>query len=390
MLSIKHSLYRGSNTVTDKISATGFQWLRTGLCLLSLGVIMPSQAVTIDIGSGSQEWLGPPINGSFTAETGSYPQSTTLSAYYAFAGISLSSSGTGGSGCFSPSQMTDIGGLQTYQIAQGIFVIPQITFSISYQLNSGITETMSGTIGKPETKGVTNTGAGSPVTPVQNSAWCLMPRGYEIVSFFKANSTRTTTVTGNWVIITDGTQQDGIYNMPSGSFHNRVTIPAENGSLFIPSNQIKVSTRQCSININNSIDFGNVEHNSTIRTELGRVNDSLVVGCTQSSVNPAANINVKFQSNSGFYDGEATRLSLNEGGGYITGEIAGIAGIDNGACNSTGGLKFNSDPVRLGSINAGAGNESFSNSLTWRLCSGGSTLPVGNVSASATVDVIFN
>ncbi|WP_196062296.1 MULTISPECIES: adhesin [unclassified Serratia (in: enterobacteria)] len=386
MLSTQNSLYRGLNTVTDKINANGFTWLRTGLCLLSLGAIMPSQAVTIDIGSGSQEWLGPPISGSFTAQTGAYSQSTKLDPSYAFAGISLS----GSSSCLSPSQMTDIGGLQTYQIAQGIFVIPQITFSISYQLNSGITETMSGTIGKPETKGVTNTGAGSPVTPLPNSVWCLTPRGYEIDSFFKENSTRTTTVSGNWVIITDGSQQDGIYNMPSGFFQNRVIIPNESESLYIASNQVRVSTRQCSININNSIDFGEVEHNSTIRAELGRVNDSLVVGCTQSSVNPAANINVKFQSNSGFYDGEATRLSLNEGGGYITGEIAGITGVDNGACNSTGGLKFNSDPIRLGSIGTGAGNVSFPNELTWRLCSGGSTLPVGNVSASATVDVIFN
>jgi hypothetical protein len=383
MLSIKHSLYRGSNTVTDKISATGFQWLRTGLCLLSLGVIMPSQAVTIDIGSGSQEWLGPAISGGFTAPNSEFGNHLTSNS---FAGVQLYST------CYNNTDLTDIAGIQALKIAQGIFLVPQITFSIIYQLNSGASETMSGTIGKPATSAVvTTSGTSNQAVNIPDKGWCLTPRASAQNNFFKVDSQRIGSITGNWVIITDGSQQDGIYNFPPGLFFaNRAYLPSDSATINIGNHQIKVSTRQCSININNSIDFGEVEHNSVIGAELGRVNDSLVVGCTQSNVNPAANINVKFQSNSGFYDGEATRLSLNEGGGYITGEIAGIAGVDNGACNSTGGLKFNSDPVRLGSINAGAGNESFSNSLTWRLCSGGSTLPVGNVSASATVDVIFN
>ncbi|MFT2789447.1 adhesin [Serratia sp. T13T92] len=384
MLSTQNSLYRGLNTVTDKINATGFTWLQVGFCLLSLGAIMPSQAVTIDIGSGSRQWFGPAISAEFTAPPFSQFL-TNLDPTYAFIGISNSVN------CYNNTQMTDINGIQALKIAQGVFVVPRTTFTISYKLDNGAQETMSGSLGEPETKGIiSGNGANFLAAQVTDSAWCLTPRSSLVSNFFQVGSERSASVTGDWIIITDGTQQDGIYTVPSMSFRSRVIAPSNNASAYLSSFQIKVSTRQCSININNSIDFGEVEHNSTIRTELGRVNDNLEVGCTQSSVNPSANINVKFQSNSGFFDGEATRLPLNEGGGYITGEITGIAGVDNGACNSTGGLKFNSDPIRLGSIGTGAGNVSFPNELTWRLCSGGSTLPVGNVSASATVDVIFN
>ncbi|WP_447876366.1 adhesin [Serratia fonticola] len=370
--------------MTDKINANGFTWLQVGFCLLSLGAIMPSQAVTIDIGSGSRQWFGPAISAEFTAPPFSQFL-TNLDPTYAFIGISNSVD------CYNNTQMTDINGIQALKIAQGVFVVPRTTFTISYKLDNGVQETMSGSLGEPETKGIiSGNGANFLAAQVTNSAWCLTPRSSPVSNFFQVGSERSASVTGDWIIITDGTQQDGIYTVPSMFVRSRVIAPSNTVSIYVASYQIKVSTRQCSININNSIDFGEVEHNSTIRSELGRVNDNLEVGCTQSSVNPSANINVKFQSNSGFYDGEATRLPLNEGGGYITGEITGIAGVDNGACNSTGGLKFNSDPIRLGSIGTGAGNVSFPNELTWRLCSGGSTLPVGNVSASATVDVIFN
>lgn len=370
--------------MTDKINATGFTWLQVGFCLLSLGAIMPSQAVTIDIGSGSRQWFGPAISAEFT--TPPFSQFLTdLDPTYAFIGISNSVN------CYNNTQMTDINGIQALKIAQGVFVVPRTTFTISYKLDNGVQETMSGSLGEPETKGIiSGNGANFLAAQVTDSAWCLTPRSSPVSNFFQVGSERSGSVTGDWIIITDGTQQDGIYTVPIMSFKSRVIAPSNNAYAYFASFQIKVSTRQCSININNSIDFGEVEHNSTIRTELGRVNDNLEVGCTQSSVNPSANINVKFQSNSGFFDGEAARLPLNEGGGYITGEITGIAGVDNGACNSTGGLKFNSDPIRLGSIGTGAGNVSFPNELTWRLCSGGSTLPVGNVSASATVDVVFN
>lgn len=384
MLSTENSLNREINTVTDKISITGFTRLRIGFCLLSLGAIMPLQAVTIEIGSGSQEWIGPAISGDITGTMSQFLNN--LNPTYALVGIYNSSV------CYRDTDMTDIRGIQALRIAQGIFLVPQATYTITYQLNSGVSETMSGSIGIPETNGtLSGGGTGSVAVQVIDSAWCMTPRSYAINQFFKVDSERRASMTGNWIIITDGSQQDGIYNTPSMFFGSRVIGPSDSVHYYLPSFQIKVSTRQCSININNSIAFGEVEHNSAIGAELGRVNDdSFVVACSQSSVNPAANINVKFQANSGLYNGEATRLSLNEGGGYITGEIAGVAGVDNGVCNSTGGLTFNSDPIRIGAMNAGDSSESFPNALTWRLCSGGDTLPVGNVTASATVDVIFN
>lgn len=386
MLSTENSLKREINTVTDKISITGFTRLRIGFCLLSLGAIMPLQAVTIEIGSGSQEWLGPAISGELTGGMSQYLNN--LDPNYGF--ISIQYGGT--ASCYNNSQMTNINGIQALRIAQGVFVVPAATYTITYQLNNGVSETMSGSIGKPETNGtLSGSGTGSVPAKVPDSAWCMSPRSYAINQFFKVDSERRASVTGNWIIITDGSQQDGIYNVPNMIFSSRVLAPSNTSSVGLTSYQVKVSTRQCSINIKNSIAFGEVEHNSAIGAELGRVNDdSFVVACSQSSVNPAANINVKFQANSGLYNGEATRLSLNEGGGYITGEIAGVTGVDNGVCNSTGGLTFNSDPIRIGAMNAGDSSESFPNALTWRLCSGGDLLPVGNVTASATVDVIFN
>lgn len=383
MLSTENSANRGVNTVTDKISTTGFTRLRIGLCLLSLGVVMPLQAAIIEIGSGSKQWAGPAINQIISASFDDY--FTMLNPNYGFVAIT----GAGipeALGCVNNTALGDVGGVQGYKIAQGIFLVPQASFTMTYQLNSGSSETMSGTFDGSGVQGII-TGSGNAAATPPNSAWCLSPRGSAISPFFEEYSVRSGSITGNWVLITDGTQQDGTYPIPEMYFSSSALSSTTKESI-LTGYQVKVSTRQCSININKSINFGEVEHNSIFGAELELVKDTLVVGCTQNSANPAANINIKFQANSGLYGGETTRLSLTEGGGYITGEITGVTGA--GTCNLTQGLKFNGEPMKLGLINAGESSETFSNELTWRLCSGGNTLPVGNVTASATVDVIFN
>ncbi|CFR12842.1 Uncharacterised protein [Yersinia frederiksenii] len=383
MLSTENSPNRGVNTVTDKISTTGFTRLRIGLCLLSLGVIMPLQAAIIEIGSGSQQWAGPAINQNISTSFGDYYM--TLNPNYGL--VAITGAGIPETlGCVKNTALSDVGGIQGYKIAQGIFLVPQASFTMIYQLSAGLSETMSGTFSNSGVQGIVSGSGNAAATPV-NSAWCLSPRAISTPSFFEEDSVRSGSITGEWVIITDGTQQDGVFPIPEMYFSSSALVSATKASI-LTGYQVKVSTRQCSININKSINFGEVEHNSTFGAELELVKDSLVVGCTQNSANPAANINIKFQANSGLYGSETTRLSLTEGGGYITGEITGVTGT--GTCNLTQGLKFNGEPMRLGSINAGESSEVFSNELTWRLCSGGDTLPVGNVTASATVDVIFN
>ncbi|WP_156171494.1 fimbrial protein [Yersinia massiliensis] len=367
--------------MTDKISTTGFTGLRIGLCLLSLGVIMPLQATIIEIGSGSQQWAGPAFNQSIsTSFDGYYIMLNPNYGFVAITGVGIPET----TGCVNNTALSDVGGVQGYKIAQGIFLVPQASFTMTYELDSGSSETMSGTFSHSGVQGVVSGNAAA--TP-PNSAWCLSPRGAAVSPFFKEYSVRSGSITGNWTIITDGTQQDGTYPIPEMYFSSSALSSATKASI-LTGYQVKVSTRQCSININKSINFGEVEHNSTFGAELELVKDSLVVGCTQNSANPTANINIKFQANSELYSGEATRLSLNEGGGYITGEITGVTGA--GTCNLTQGLKFNGEPLKLGSINAGESSETFSNELIWRLCSGGDTLPAGNVTASATADIIFN
>ena len=383
MLSTENSPNRGVNTVTDKISTTGFTRLRIGLCLLSLGVIMPLQATIIEIGSGSQQWAGPAFNQSISASfDGYYIMLNPNYGLVAITGAGIPET----TGCVNNTALSDVGGVQGYKIAQGIFLVPQASFTMTYKLNSGSSETMSGTFGNSGVQGIIS-GSGNAAATPPNSAWCLSPRGVPASPFFEEYSVRNGTITGHWVIITDGTQQDGIYPIPDMYFSSSALSSATKDSI-LTGHQVKVSTRQCSISINKSINFGEVEHNSTFGAELELVKDNLEVGCTQNSANPAANINIKFQANSGLYGSEATRLSLNEGGGYITGEITGVT--DAGTCNLTQGLKFNGEPLKLGSINAGESSETFSNELIWRLCSGGDTLPVGNVTASATADIIFN
>ena len=61
-----------------------------------------------------------------------------------------------------------------------------------------------------------------------------------------------------------------------------------------------------------------------------------------------------------------------------------------GSCIATSGLKFDNRQLKIGRITKAQTSLSISNQVTWRLCSGGKDLPLGDVSAAAEMLVTFN
>ncbi|HHQ6629446.1 TPA: hypothetical protein ACSTL1_000863 [Serratia fonticola] len=123
--------------------------------------------------------------------------------------------------------------------------------------------------------------------------------------------------------------------------------------------------------------------------ELAAQSYPLITNCGQSSDFIDANINLQFRALSGLYKSAPTRLALRQGGGYITGEIDnGVTGSGN--CAATSGLPFDNRQLKIGRITQAEISQSITNQVTWRLCSGGKDLPLGNVSAAAEMLVTFN
>ena len=114
------------------------------------------------------------------------------------------------------------------------------------------------------------------------------------------------------------------------------------------------------------------------------------MSCSQeSALYPIkANINVQFRPISGLYSGEESKRALNEGGGYITGTIPGVT--SEGSCGTREGITFDNKQIKVGVIEETQSNVTLSHQLDWRLCSGGTSLPSGKVTASAELLVTYN
>jgi hypothetical protein len=129
---------------------------------------------------------------------------------------------------------------------------------------------------------------------------------------------------------------------------------------------------------------------STIKhTYLASATNPMNVSCNQNSDLISADINVQFRTTSGIHNANPSQLSLRQGGGYITGEIdSGVTG--SGDCALSQGLKFDNTPYKLGRISNVETSVVTNNQITWRLCSGGNSLPSGPVDASTEMLVTFN
>jgi hypothetical protein len=159
---------------------------------------------------------------------------------------------------------------------------------------------------------------------------------------------------------------------------------------ILPENiKLRISNLQCTVNTPTQINFGPVAHDPTPGAELGSLSYPLTTQCSQDSNRINANINLQFRAISGLYQSSPTKLSLATGGGYITGEIDnGVTG--SGSCTVASGIPFDDKAIRIGRITSTQSSQTLANQVTWRLCSGGPSLPLGNVDAAAEMLVTFN
>lgn len=352
------------------------------LSLLSVGLVAPLQAETITIGKGSGiVWEGKPFDVTLSGSM----DSTVLRAEYGLASIS-----TENRRCMQEESLVNIAGYLAYPLAPGVGLVPRATVSASYMYTATIRQTLTGTIGLPETKA---NAAGFNITnPIAGRQWCLPPREVNTIdNFYYAAGERTSHGVGSWVIVADGTQiasEISIKPLYYGSFSN--VKSGDKSEVIFPSNiTLRISTLECTVQTTANIDFGAVSYSKTVGAEIGRRSYPLVVNCGQTSDYVSANINLQLRALSGIYHGQKTRLALTQGGGYITGEIESAA-TGSGACNLETGLAFDSTVIKIGSISSTESSKSISDRLIWRLCSGGSSLPVGPVTASAEMMVTFN
>ncbi|MEX9790019.1 hypothetical protein AB7X21_16265 [Providencia rettgeri] len=359
-----------------------------GLSLMATQ-ISSSQAVTITIGKGSGVlWEGLPFNVSMSGPIGDpnyagnelIPSNTTFLSISNDEHISMSSR-----------YVINIAGYQAFPITKNnsVGLIPRASGSVRYTRYNGNSETLTGTIGLPATEGRTT--AGENVFAPYGRVWALPPSMTENSHFFQASSTRDVTASGTWVLVANGNQQNEeitLLPMYFGSFAPRGDYDlVEN---ILPSNiTLRISSLECTVNTPTTINFNSVARNTQNSAQLALLSMPLNTSCGQPTDKISANVNLQFRALSGLYGSAASRLSLTQGGGYITGEINNNV-TGSGACNATTGLAFDNRVVKLGRIEATESSKTFNNQVTWRLCSGGSNLPTGKVDAAAEMLVTFN
>jgi len=350
---------------------------------LLLLTLLPSgkaaEVITIGKGSGIL-WEGLPFNQTLSGSIGE----RNLNPIYGLASISLSSTR-----CQLLNTLTTISGYRVYQLIPGVGLIPRSTAHVTYTTSNGVVNTMTGTIGLPETRATTSTG--ETITDPPTYTWCLPPSMTASTTFYQYQSIRTSTLSGSWVLVADGTQTSREIIIPPVYFGSYASqTPDDRSVIILPSNiTLRISTLECSVNTPLTINFGTIARNTQANSELAIRTESLTTSCGQPTDQINANINVQFRPLTGLYQGEPTRLALQQGGGYITGEIDNTT-ASNGACTATSGIPFDNSPLKIGAITTAQTSITTSNQITWRLCSGGASLPVGAVNASTEMLVTFN
>jgi len=351
---------------------------------LLLGLVAQSvRAETITIGKGTGiVWEGLPFN--VTMEGPMMVDYHVSSAMLAISNNKVI--------CIDNTALTTIAGVPGLLIAPGVTLVPRAMGTANYQLYDGTLEQLTGTLGLPETKGVAGTVS---VVPRSTTAWCLPTRNAIEWNFYNRDFIRTANIWGTWVMMADGAQTKAEISLPvmyaasqSGQTLGVLYTP------ILPANiTLRISTLECAISTPTEINFGTVERNTTVNSELALLTNPLTVTCSQgmdeANTRINANINVQFHPISGLFEGDSHRLALTQGGGYITGEIDNVV-TGSGACNLNSGVAFDGTQIKVGAISETESNKAFSNQVTWRLCSGGASLPVGPVTAAADMIVTFN
>ena len=356
------------------------------LCILLLASLGQPAALaeTITIGKGTGiVWEGLPFNATLTGRIGG----SHVTPDQALVAITSSTYM-----CQTTAQLSSIAGYQAVKLAPGVGLLPRASASGSYSSGQDILYSISGTLGLPETKGVqTSRFESSAMYLPEDRNWCLSPSNTYFGLFFSPDVPRKATISGSWVLVADGNQKAAEITVPimyAASFG--ATSSGDRTAAILPSNlKLRISTLECTVNTPTSIAFGGVMKKTQVGAELAVQSYPLITNCGQSSDFIDANINLQFRALSGLYKSAPTRLALRQGGGYITGEIDnGVTGSGN--CATTSGLPFDNRQLKIGRITQAETSQSITNQVTWRLCSGGKDLPLGNVSAAAEMLVTFN
>lgn len=288
------------------------------------------------------------------------------------------------------SELKSIGGYLAFPLTgvPGVGLIPRASGSATYALFDNSQGRLTGTIGLPETRG-SSTSQGN-ITSPPDYTWDLPPSMLPSETFYSISGTRTATLSGTWVLVADGTQRAGEGSVPPMYFASFLATYGSLKTSILPTSiSIRISTLECSVNTPTAINFGSVIRNTQANAELAVKPVQLVATCGQPTDQINANINLQFRAISGLYNSAPSRLALKQGGGYITGEIDnGVTG--SGDCKATTGLRFDNSLIKLGSITNAESSKTLTNQLTWRLCSGGSSVPIGAVTASTEMLVTFN
>ncbi len=353
-----------------------------GLLALLLSLTPPAVlAKTIIIGKGTGIlWEGLP----FTASLSGSMEHARLNVKHGLLAVSSSKGSCQGTGF-----LKVIAGYPALEIAPGVGLIPRASGQVGYYTFMGSFVLLSGTLGLPETKGVSSNG--TQVTSPEAYSWRLPPAMTSQEYFYSPSTTRAAVISGTWVLVADGQQKAAEITLPemyAASF-SEVASGDRRASILPSDFKLRISTLECAVNTPISIAFGNVMKDPQAGAELAVQSYPLITSCGQSSDLIDANINLQFRPLTGLYQSAATRLALREGGGYITGEIDnGVTG--SGSCSATSGLPFDNSQLKIGRITKAQTSLNITHQVTWRLCSGGKDLPLGNVSAAAEMLVTFN
>ncbi|MFB6328424.1 hypothetical protein ACE8EZ_20345 [Pantoea deleyi] len=352
--------------------------------LISISLQSIAFAETIIIGKGSGIiWEGLPFNVALNGSMNS-------TALFQSDGL-LAISNRAKRSCLSSSNLQNIGGYMAFPIdgISGVGLVPRAIGSSNYTNFKENKEILSGTIGIPETKGTST--VQSDITSPSGSAWCLPPQNESTDGFYSKSGSRTAMLSGSWVLVADGSQKPGVGTLP-GMYFNSSGFNSDSklSVQILPSSiSLRVSTLDCKVSTPTVINFGAAVRSLQEGKELAVKSVNLVASCGQTSDLINANINLQFRALSGLYKNSATRLALNQGGGFITGEISnGTTGSGN--CDAANGIHFDSTPTKLGAISSNENEKVFSEQIIWRLCSGGDNLPSGRVTASTELLVTFN
>ncbi|WP_261369249.1 hypothetical protein [Yersinia mollaretii] len=363
------------------IARKGHLYLLT-LLLVSVGMAQSVRAETITIGKGTGIiWEGMPYNERLSGP---------LDNAYMTPGLGLLSVSNRIGGCArSADVIANIAGYKALQIAPGVGLIPRASGSVSFVRYDGTPDSITGTIGLPVTMGVVASGL-TVFSPISYE-WCLPAGVQDDRAFYKADGERVAQLAGTWALVADGTQVSGEAIIPPmyfGSF--AYSYLGDKYVAILPASiTLRISTLECTVSTPTMINFGSVERLTQVGAELATYSSPITTACSQASDRINANINLQFRALTSLYENQPTRLALAQGGGYITGEIDnGVTG--SGVCTGTSGLPFDNSVVKIGNILTTEATTVINNQVTWRLCSGGASLPVGKVNASAEMLVTFN